>query len=62
MLYCREGFSYPSQFLCCIQRNPSGVISKQPRRKNFSMEQLPIDFFMLLCQQKKFISVNQKTP
>ena len=31
------------QFLCCIQRNLSHLISKQLGRKEFSMEQLPTD-------------------
>ena len=31
------------QFLCCIRRNPSHLISKQLGRKEFSMEQFPID-------------------
>ena len=47
------------QFLCCIQRNPSSVISKQLGRKDFSMEQLPTDSFLLLCKQKNSISINQ---
>ena len=31
------------QFLGCIRRNPSHLISKQLGRKEFSMEQFPID-------------------
>ena len=48
------------QFLCCIHRNPSHLISKQQGRQDFSMEQLPIDFYMLLCKQKNSISINQQ--
>ena len=48
------------QFLCCIQRNPSRLISKQLRRKGFSMEQLPTDSYMLLFKQKNYISINQQ--
>ena len=40
------------QFLCCIQRKLG--------RKDFPMEQFPIDSFMLLCKQKNFISINQQ--
>ena len=47
------------QFLCYIKRNPSHLISKQLGRKEFSMEQLPIDSYMLLCKQKNSISINQ---
>ena len=45
-LYCiLQGRFFPSfQFLCCIQKNLSNIISKQLGRKYFSMEQLPIDF------------------
>ena len=41
-LYCREGVSYPFSFYCCIQRNSSGLISKQLERKDFSMEHLQL--------------------
>ena len=34
-----------------VQRNPSSAISKQLGRKDFSVEQLPIDSFVLLCKQ-----------
>ena len=55
-----QGRFFPSfQFLCCIQKNPSHVISKQLGIKDFSMEQLPIDSYMLLCKQKDSISVNK---
>ena len=47
------------QFLYCIQRNPSHIISKQLGRKDFSMEQLPIDSYKLLCKQKNSISISQ---
>ena len=51
---------FPSgQFLCCIQRNPSPLISKQLGRKYSSMEQLPIDRYLLLYKQMNSISVNQ---
>ena len=43
-------------FLCCIQRNPSLLISKHLERKYFSMEQLSIDSYMLLCNS---VSINQ---
>ena len=36
--------------LCCIQRNPSCLISKQLGKKDFSIEQLPTDSYILLCQ------------
>ena len=38
----------------------SSLIPKQLGRKDSSMEQLPIDSYMLLCKQKNSISVNQK--
>ena len=57
-LYCGEGFFHP-QFLCCIQRNTSCLISEQLGRKDFSIEQLPIDSYMLLCKQKNSISINK---
>ena len=51
---------FPSfQFLCCIQRNPSRLISKQLGRIDFSVEQLSVDSYMLLCKQKNSISINQ---
>ena len=52
---------FPSfQFPCSVQRSPSRVISKQLGRKDFSMEQPPIDSYMLLCKQKNSISINQE--
>ena len=45
--------------LCCIQRNPSHIITKQFLRKDFSLEQLKIDTYWLLCKQKNSISINQ---
>ena len=55
-----QGRFFPSfQFICCIQSNPSHIISKQPGRKDFSMEQLPIDYYKLLCKQKNSISISQ---
>ena len=55
-----QGRIFPSfQFLCCIQKNPSHVISKQLGIKDFSMKQLPIDSYMLLCKQKNSILVNK---
>ena len=51
---------FPSfQFSCCIQKNPSRIISKQLGRRDFSMEQLPIDSYKLLCKQKNSILINQ---
>ena len=53
-LYCREdliSLLYPKEFL--------SVISKQLGRKDFSVEQLQIDSFLLLCKQKNYISINQ---
>ena len=39
-----QGRFFPCfQFLCCIQKNPSRLISKQLGRKDISMEQVPID-------------------
>ena len=53
------GRFFPSfQFICCIQRNPSHPILKQ-LEKDFSMEEYPIDSYMLLCKQKNSISINQ---
>ena len=43
----QKSFFQSLQFLCCIQRNPSGIISKKCGRKDFSMEQLPIDSYCL---------------
>ena len=55
-----QGRFVPSlQLLCCTQRNPSHLIPKQLGKKDFSMEQLRIDSFMLLCKQKNSISINQ---
>ena len=55
-----QGRFFPSfQFLCCIQRNPSHITSKQLGRKDFSLEQLPIDSYKLLCKQKNPISISQ---
>ena len=42
-LFCRQGFYHLFNFFVCIQRNPSRLISKQLGRKEFSMEELPID-------------------
>ena len=47
------------QFLCCIQRSASHIISKQLGRKYFSMKQLPNDSYKLLCKQKNSISISQ---
>ena len=49
------------QFLCCIQWNPSCLTSKQLGRKDFSMEQLPIDSYSNLCKYKNSISIDKKT-
>ena len=49
------------QFLCCIQKNPSHIISKWLGRKDFPMEQLPIDSYMLLCKQKNSIPITHKS-
>ena len=38
------------QILCFIQKNPSHLISKQLGREDFSIEQLPIDSYILLFQ------------
>ena len=48
------------QLICCIQRKPSHLISKQPGRKNFSIKQLPIESYMSLSKQKNYISINQQ--
>ena len=58
-LYCRGRFFPSFQFPYCIQRNPSHIISKQLGRKDFSMEQLKIDSYKLLCKQKNSISITQ---
>ena len=59
-MFMLQGRFFPSfQFICCIQRNPSHITSKQLRRKNFSMEQLPIDSYKLLRKQKNSISINK---
>ena len=48
-LYYREGLFFPSfQLLCCIKT------AKEIFRWDFSMEQLPIDSYMLQCKQKDF--------
>ena len=57
-LYCREGFFPSFKFFCCIQRNPSSLISKQ-LGKDFSMDQLPNESYMLLYKQNNSISINQ---
>ena len=50
------GRFFPSfHFLCCIQRNPSRLTSKQLGRKDFSIKQLSIDSYMLLNKRKKRI-------
>ena len=55
-----QGRFFPSfQFPCSVQRSPSRLLSNQLGRKDFSMEQLPIDSYMLLCKQKNSISINQ---
>ena len=48
-------FSHP----CRIQKNPTRLISKQLGRKDFLMEQLRIDSYMLLRKQKNSISINK---
>ena len=59
-LQANWSFRSPSfQFRCCTQRKPSSIISKQLWRKDFSMEQIPIDSNWLLSKQKNSISVNQ---
>ena len=56
-----QGRFFPSlQFLCCIQRNPSRLISKQLGRKDFSVEQVSVDSYMFICKQKNSISINQQ--
>ena len=35
------------QFLCCIQRNCSRLISKQLESEDFLLEKLPVDSYML---------------
>ena len=57
-IYIRVRFFSWFQFLCCIQSNPSHLISKQLGRKDFSVEQLPVDSCMLLCKQNNSISIN----
>ena len=55
-----QGRFFPSfQLLCGIKRNPSRIISKHLGKKGFSMEQLPIDSYILLYKQKNSISINQ---
>ena len=58
-LYYREGFFPAFRFLCCIERNPSRLVSKLQGRIDFSMEQLPIDSYMLVCKQNNSFSINQ---
>ena len=50
-LYFREVIFPSFQFLSCIQKNPSCLISKQLGTKDFSMEQLPIDSYILRCNK-----------
>ena len=57
-----ERFFQSFQFFCSIQMNPSLLISKQLGRKYFSVEQPPIESYMLLCKDKNSISINQKIP
>ena len=52
-----KGFSHALNFFV-IQRNSSGLISKELGGKDFSMEQLPINSFIILCKQKNSISIN----
>ena len=54
-------FSLSFQFLCCIQKNPSCLTSKQLARKDFSMQQLPVDSYMLLCKQKTLFQLTNKS-
>ena len=56
--FCR-GFPHP--FNPCYIQKKSFMSScfEQLERKDFSMEQLPIDSYMLLCKQKNSISINQ---
>ena len=51
-----QGRFFPSfQFLCSIQRNPSCIISKLLGRKDFSMEQLPIDSYIRSSRPEVFL-------
>ena len=59
-LYCMDGFSR-FQFLCCIQRNPSRIIPKQLGRKYFSMEQLPVDSYMLYVNNRILFQLISKS-
>ena len=53
-----QRFFLYSQFLCNIQGNSSQLILKLLGTKYFSMEQLPIDSFIILCKQKNYVSIN----
>ena len=57
--YCREVF--PSfQIFRCIQRNPSHLISNQLGKKDFSMEQLPIDSYICYYVHKSYLKLKFK--
>ena len=56
-LYCREGFSDPFKFFVLSKGILSHLISKQLGRKDFSMEQLPIDSYIIICYY-----VNKRIP
>ena len=57
-LYFREGFSHPFTFFI-VSKGILHIQFQQLGRKDFSMEQLPIDSYMLPCKPKNSISINQ---
>ena len=59
MITERKRLNFYKPIYCCIQKNPSRLISKKLGRKDFSMEQLSIDFSMLPYKQKNSISITQ---
>ena len=46
MFILQGRFFLSFQFLCCIQRNSSCLISEQLGRKDFSVEQLSVNFYV----------------
>ena len=52
---------FPSfQFLCCIQRNPSCLISKQLGRKGFQWSNFQLDMFIKKMQALRHFKICKK--
>ena len=54
-----EVFHILSIYLLYLKESFTSSCFEQLGRKDFSMEQLPIDSYMLLCKQKNSISIKQ---